>query len=413
MNPSIQIIGLAVLIILSGFFASSELAFVVVNKIKIEVWARKNKYAARHSSYFINKPDEFFSTILISNNIVNIAFASISTVLLTRLFGFGNFTILIISTLVILIFGELLPKYFAREYPERTLRLTIVPIRWLNVLLKPFVKITSSIPQALTETGKLREENYVSFIDRGELEDLLNESAEAGHVGVDQQSILNRIIKLSETKVYEVMTPRTDIVGVEVGTPIKEVIQLFVSSGYSKLPVYEGNLDNIKGVIFAYDMFDRPTDLKSILRDIIYVPETKKAGEMLKEFLNKHISIAMVVDEFGGTAGIVTLEDVIEEMFGEIRDEYDEEDEVCKQVDENTYVISGKCEIDRINEEFQLNIPDGDYETIAGYVMSKAGKIPVRGEQLKIDDNKIIILHSTNTKINLIKIIKNQGVKQP
>jgi len=407
MEPSVQIFLLFVLIILSGFFASSELAFVVVNKIKIEVWARKNKYAARHSLYFVNNPDEFFSTILISNNIVNIAFASLSAVLLANLLGLSNFWILVISSAVILIFGELLPKYFAREYPESALRITIVPIRFLNFLLKPFVKIASVIPAALTESENLREENYASFIDREELEELLSESAEAGHVGIDESSILNRIIKLGETKIYEVMTPRTDIVGVEVGSSIKEVIQKFVSSGFSKLPVFKKNLDNIEGVVFAYDMFKRPEKLKDILRKIIFVPETKKASEMLKEFLAKHLSIAIVVDEFGGTAGIVTLEDVIEEMFGEIRDEFDEEDEVCKQIDKDTFVISGKCEIDRINEEFNLNIQEGDYETIAGYVMSKAGKIPGKGEQLQIDDFKIIILHSTNTKINLVKIIKN------
>ena len=201
------------------------------------------------------------------------------------------------------------------------------------------------------------------------------------------------------------MTPRTDIVGVDISSSIEEALHELIESGYSKLPVYEENLDNIKGLIIAKDMFKNPENLKSILRDIIFVPETKKTLEMLNELLDKSISIAVVVDEFGGTAGIITVEDIIEEMLGEIRDEYDDEDEVMKKLNETTYVFSGKVEVDRVNEEYEFGLPEGDYETIAGYIISELGRIPAKGEIVTIDKYTITVLRSNKTRVDLIKFI--------
>ncbi len=406
MNDTLNILGLIFLLILGGFFSSSELAFVVSNKIKIEIWARKEKYSAKYSRYFVQNPNYFFSTILISQNVVNIAFASISAVVLANLFHLNEFWILILSTLLVLILAELIPKYIAQEYPDRILQITIAPIRWLSIVMFPFVRISTLFSDLLTRSENVREENYALLVGREDIRELLAESTEAGNVGAEESDILEKIFDLGEQKIYEVMTPRTEVVGVEINSTISEVIKTFIESGYSKLPVYEENLDNIKGIVFAYDMFKRPKELKEVIKEVIFVPETKRALDMLKEFLNKRISIAVVVDEFGGTAGIVTLEDVIEEMFGEIRDEYDTEDEVCKKLDDGSFVISGKYEIDRINEEFELGIPEGDYETMAGFIITHLGRIPKKGESIEIQDFKINILHSDRTKINLVKLKK-------
>jgi CBS domain containing-hemolysin-like protein len=177
-----------------------------------------------------------------------------------------------------------------------------------------------------------------------------------------------------------------------------------MQSGYSKLPVYEENLDNIKGVIHVYDMFNNPEKISDVIREVSFVPETKKSLDMLREFLDNRVSLTIVVDEFGGTEGILTVEDLIEEMFGEIRDEYDDDPDVCKKIEENTYVISGKIETDFINETYELKIPDGDYETIAGYITTKIGRIPVKGEKIKIDNYQFVILHASKIKINLVKM---------
>jgi CBS domain containing-hemolysin-like protein len=179
---------------------------------------------------------------------------------------------------------------------------------------------------------------------------------------------------------------------------------VLIESGYSKLPVYEENLDNIKGFIIAKDLFKNPESVGLILREIIFVPETKKTLEMLNELLQKGVSIAVVVDEFGGTAGIVTVEDIIEEMLGEIRDEYDEEEVICKKINETTYVFSGKVEIDRVNEEFNLEIPKGDYETIAGYITSELGRIPAKSEVFTIGQYTFTVLRSNKTRVDLVKL---------
>ena len=224
-------------------------------------------------------------------------------------------------------------------------------------------------------------------------------------VNKTESDIISKVLDLGEQKVYEAMRPRTEIVGVEITQTIDEALSIFIDSGYSKLPVYEENLDNIKGVIFAYDIFKSPTDLKSIMKEIIFVPETKRTFDTLNEFLSRHVSVAIVIDEFGGTAGIITMEDIMEELFGEIRDEYDIEEDICRKISDNSYIISGKVEIDFINEKYNLNIPTGDYETIGGYITSRIGRIPTEGESFVIDNFNIQIARTTSIKIDLVKLV--------
>ncbi|KUG25005.1 hemolysin [hydrocarbon metagenome] len=399
--------GLIILIVLlffSAFFSSSEIAFVVSNRIKIEVRARQKKLSAKNSNYFVKNPQIFFSTILISNNIVNIAFASLATVYFTTQYQFNDWEILLVTTTLLLIIGEIVPKYIARESADFLFGLLSTPIRLISFILYPFVKITSSISDLLTRRKDLDEVETHQLFDKEEFQLLINESSQAGTVDARESGIINKIIDLREQKVYECMTPRTGIVGIEINSSIEETLQILIDSGYTKIPVYEENLDNIKGLIIAKDLFKNPENIKSIMRDIIFVPETKRTLEMLNELLEKSISIAVIVDEFGGTAGIITVEDIIEEMLGEIRDEYDEEEEVSKKINETTYVFSGKVEIDRINEEFELGFPEGDYETIAGYIISELGRIPAKSEVFTIGQNTFTVLRSNRTRVDLVKL---------
>ncbi len=201
------------------------------------------------------------------------------------------------------------------------------------------------------------------------------------------------------------MRPRTEIVGVEINQSITEALDLFIESGYSKLPVYDENLDNIKGIILAYDLFKSPQNIQSIIREVTFVPETKKSFDMLNEFLGKQTSFAVVIDEFGGTAGIIAMEDIIEEIFGEIEDEYDVEEDICRKIADHTFLISGKVEIDYINEKYNLNLPVGDFETIGGFITYSLGRIPLQGETVKIDNLEILIARANNVKIDLVKVI--------
>ena len=354
-----DLIVLLLLLVISAFFSGSEIAFIVSNKLKLEIKARKNNLSAKSALHFVQHPHNFFSAILISNNIVNIAFASISTIILAAIFRLNDFHILLISTFLLLLLGELIPKYFARELADRVVLISAIPLRIVSILIFPVIKITSSISSVLTkssaadiESRNVNEEKINYLFSKEDIELLVEESIEAGVVNKTESDIISKVLDLGEQKVYEAMRPRTEIVGVEISQTIDEALSIFIDSGFSKLPVYDENLDNIKGVIFAYDIFKSPKELKSIMKEIIFVPETKRTFDMLNEFLSRGVSVAIVIDEFGGTAGIITMEDIMEELFGEIKDEYDIEEDICRKISESSYIISGKVEIDFINEKY-------------------------------------------------------------
>jgi CBS domain containing-hemolysin-like protein len=401
-----DILLLVLLVIISAFFAGSEIAFVTGNKLKIEIKARKNGLAARSALYYTNNPQNFFSIILIGNSIVSISFASLSALFLARIFGFNEITILIISTFILLVFGELLPKYLSSEIPDRIVFISAVPIRIISFILYPLVKTISWISTLFTKSSSSMSGWSVNYLfDKEDMESLVKESHEAGVVNKKESDIISRILDVGDQRVYEAMRPRTDVVGIDIESTVEEALDVFIESGYSKHPVYEGSLDNIKGVIFAHDLFLFPQNLQSIIREIIFVPETKRSFDMLSEFLSKRVSIAAVIDEFGGTAGIVTMEDIIEELFGEIKDEYDIDEEIFRKISQDTYLISGKVEVDLINEKFKLNIPYGDYETLGGYISSRLGRIPAQGERVIIDNFNILIAKGNNTRVDVVKIL--------
>jgi len=396
---------LTILILLSAFFSSTELAFVVANRLKIEIKVRSKNLAAINADYFIKNTQDFFSTILISNNVINIAFASLSAIYLSLHFGLGEYEILIVSTLVLLFFGELIPKYFARELADRFVLVVAIPLRLVSFLLYPFVKPLSHLTGFTIRSQQQQADNIYHLFDKEDVKSLVAESHRAGKVKKQEGSFISKVFELGDQKVYEALTPRTGIVGLEINQTIDEAISAFIESGFSKLPVYEDNLDNIKGVILAKDLFTNPSSIKDILRDVQFYPETKKSLEVLNEFLAQNMSIAIVVDEFGGTAGVVTVEDIIEELFGEIKDEYDVDENICRKISKDSYIISGKVEVDLINEKYHLNIPVGYYETIGGYIIEKIGKIPKQGETFLIDNFQILIIRADKVRIDLIKLI--------
>jgi CBS domain containing-hemolysin-like protein len=399
-----KIIYLLILLLLSAFFSGTELAFVVANKLKVEVRARKKNFAALSAKYFINNPQNFFSTILIGNNVVNIAYASLGTVFLTALFGWNDIEILIILSAVILFFGEIIPKYLARELSDRVVLLTSIPLRIVSYVLYPFVKISTAISNKIVQTSNIKTDNIYHLFDKEDIKGLVKESEIAGMVDKKDSELIGKVIELGDQRVYEAMTPRTDIVGVEITKDLSEVLSIFIESGFSKLPVYEENLDNIKGVILAKDLFKSPDNIKSILRQVNFIPETKKSFDVLNDFLEKRNSIAIVVDEHGGTAGIVTIEDILEELFGEIEDEFDTQDDICRRISADNYIISGKVEIDFINEKYQLKLKEGDYETLSGFITTWLGRIPRQGEVETIDNFRVQIIRASSQKVELVKL---------
>lgn len=405
-----DILILVLLVLTSAFFSGTEIAFVVGNKIKVEIKARKNNFAAKNALSFTNNPQNFFSTILLGNNIVNITFASMSTLFLESM-GLSEFIILTTSTLILLIFGELVPKYFSTEIADRVILFSAIPLKLLSYILYPFVKVTTFLSSLITRTKNIKEGNINYLFTKEDFESLVKESKDAGVVNKKESDIISRVLDVGEQRVYEAMRPRTDIVGLDINCSISEALNTFIESGYSKLPVYEESLDNIKGVIFAYDLYKNPENLQSIIRNVIFVPDTKKSLDMLNEFLTKRVSIAIVIDEFGGTAGLVTMEDIIEELFGEIKDEYDVEENICRKISKDTFLISGKVEVDYINEKYNLNLPYGDYETLGGYITTELGRIPAQGENVEIDGYNILIARADNTHIDIVKLTVPEGTE--
>lgn len=395
---------LLLLLLLSAFFSGTELAFIVSNKLKIEVKARKKKLAAQAAYYFVKNDKDFFSTILLGNNVVNIAFASLATVLFAQYFVWNEYQILIAITIIALLFGELLPKFIAREGADSLILFLSVPLRLLSFLFSPITKITNKMLKYLTERKQEAAENITHLFDKEDFILLVDEGHRAGKVKDDESNILTKVFDFTEQKVYEAMRPRTEIIGIDVNKNITDAVNLFVESGFSKLIVYEENLDNIKGVVFAKDMFSNPADIRSVTRQIPFYPETKKSLEILNELLNLKISIAVVVDEFGGTAGIVTMEDIIEELFGEIKDEYDIEENICRRISKDSYMLSGKVEIDHLNDKYHLDFPVGDYETIAGFIIENLGYIPRSNESITIGNYKFLVIRANKTRIDLVKL---------
>ena len=401
-----KLILLVIFILLSAFFSASEMAYIIANKLKIEIKARKKNPAAISAHYFKMYPQTFFSTILLGNNIVSIALASLSTIFLSVIFGWSELTILILSSTALLIFGELIPKYFARENADRIYLVASLPLRFIFVILYPFVRAASLFSDKLTGTMSREADAVGKLFERENIKGLVRESEKAGVVDKKEGDIIEKVIELGEQRVYEAMTPRTDIVAVDITQPISDVLGVFIESGYSKLPVYEDDQDNMKGILLSKDMFKNPDSIQSIMRDVSFIPETKKSLEVLNEFLGGKITIAIVVDEFGGTAGIVTMEDILEELFGEIIDEFDVDEHIFRKIAPSTFIISGKYEIDQINENSELKIEEGDYETIGGYIISKLGRIPALGETVVIGRFTILIARATAQRIDVIKLIE-------
>ena len=406
-----ELILLFLLLIFSGFFSGTEMAYIVSSNLKIETKAKKNNPAAKNAHYFNSNPQAFFSAVLIGNNVVNVALSSLSAVFLASIFGLNELSILVLSTFLILIFGELLPKYFAGENADRIFLISALPLRIFSFIFYPFVIVASIITDKLTQLSNVEAHAINRLFDKEEIKDLVRESQQAGHVDKKESDIIRNVIELGDQRIYEAMTPRTDIIGVDINQSIREALTTFINSGFSKIPVYEENLDDIKGIILAKDMFKSPEDLKSIIREVSFIPETKNSFDVMNEFLDKKISIAIVVDEFGGTAGIVTIEDILEELFGEIKDEYDVDEEICRRIAANTFLFSGRLEIDFINEKYKLDIKDGDYETLAGYIVSELGRIPIEGETIQIEKFTILISRASAQKIDVVKLIYNPDIE--
>ena len=402
------------MLILSAFFSGMEIAYISANKFRAELDNKLHKFSSALVSKLLKNPSQYISTMLIGNNLVLVLYSIFMADLLNPvLYKYTTSEIVImitetvVSTFIILIFAEYLPKVIFVTRPNLFLRIFAVPVYFFYLILYPVAKFTIFLSDILLKIFGIKQNDTAKNFTFGkiDLDHFLND-VEENTTESNELKYFKKALDLSEIKLRECIIPRTEIVAIEVNEPVDKLKQLFIETGYSKILVYEGNIDNIIGYVHALDMFKKPEDIKSVMHKIIIVPETMSAQDLLTEFMNKRKNIAVVVDEFGGTAGIISMEDLLEEFIGEIEDEYDAQEYEEKKIGDNKFIFSGRLEIDYLNEKYGLDIPQSDeYETLAGFILEHHSDIPKVNDEIIIENRfKIKILNSTNMKIDKVEL---------
>ncbi len=407
-------------ILLSAFFSGMEIAFVSANKLRLELDKQSEPFNSRLLKFVTANGGQYIATMLVGNNIAlviyGIAFATLLEPVFQLHFQSESFILLlqtVTSTLIILVFAEFLPKTLFRIFPNTLLNLFSVPLAFFYIIFYPITRfsigITNALFKGLLKTDvNTRNKNLV--FSRIDLDEFVNETDNSG---IEKKENVNTEIKLfknaldfSTVKLRDVMIPRTEIEMLEIGVSISELRQKFVETGYSRILFYNENIDNIIGYVHSSILFQNPKSIESYIKKVLIVPETMPANKLLSTFIQEHRSIAIVVDEFGGTSGMVTSEDILEEIFGEIEDEHDTKDIIEKKISETEFIFSGRAEIDLLNEKYFFDLPETEeFETLAGFILFHHESIPKINSQINIGKFHFKILKATNTKIELVKVI--------
>ncbi|HEU4470219.1 MAG TPA: hemolysin family protein [Flavisolibacter sp.] len=402
-----------VTILMMGFFAGIEMAFYSVNRLGIELKKKQGRQSAILLSRFIDNPQLFLSTTLLGFTIFLVSFVllfGLITTPLWNLIGLVSDTArllldIILATFVVLIFAEFIPRAIFRAHSNLILSKLVWLINIFYQVLQPVGTLLIGLSDwVLKYVFNIRVHESKEALSGG-LETLFqpNTDGDTEPQKLDTQ-LFDNALNLHHTKVRQCLVPRKEIVGVEVKCTPAQVREKFIETKLSKLIVYENNIDNILGYVHQLDMFKNPASLQAILLPIPAVPESMSATDLISRFTKERKSIAWVVDEFGGTAGIVTMEDVLEEIFGEIHDEYDSEEFVEKRLSENEYIFSGRLELDYLAQKYELEFPDNDSETLSGYIISHHETIPQQKDRIIIDDYEFDVLSVSDTRIEMTKL---------
>ncbi len=416
------LIPVVITILFSAFFSGMEIAFVTANKLKIEVDKNKDFLPARILSKFVKKPSRFIGALLLGNNIALVIYGIyIARILeqpirqlLPSVAGADAVLLIaqtLVSTLIILLFAEFLPKVLFRINPNSILSFFAIPIYLFYILFYPviffFIGLSELILKYLFKVNITQPDYAFGVVD---LDHFLSEStASKPEESDDYQEIqmFQNARDLGNIKLRECMVPRNEIIALNQNESIDKLNELFIESGHSKVLIYQDSIDNIIGYTHSYDLFRKPASIREITKPVMIVPETMPASTLLNKFMGERRSVALVVDEFGGTAGMLTIEDIIEEIFGEIDDEYDVEELAERQIDENTYLFSGRHEIDYLNQKYRLDLPESDdYETLAGFIISFHESIPAENEEIRAGNFLFTIVRASETRIEevLLKV---------
>ncbi len=403
-------------IFFSALFSGMEMAFVSANKLKIELDKKQGHFSAKILSRFLKIPAKFICTMLLGNNaalvIYSMLMAKLLTPFLTTNISHNHFVLLllqtIISTIFVLFIAEFLPKAILRKNPNRVLAVAAIPLQIIYFILYPFTHLTVGLSNLILKIFKVdTSESNLAFskIDLEHFVTDIQERQEEGEEIDSEIQIFKNALDFSAIKVRECMISRTQIIAMNIEDSLTDLINKFIATGFSKILIYRDNIDNIIGFVHSKELFAKPANIKSIILPITIIPEAMPANTALQQFIENHTSVAVVVDEFGGTSGLVTTEDIIEEIFGEIEDEHDKEKYIEQQINENSFQFSGLLEIDYINEKYKLNLPVNDeYESLAGLIINLHESIPTKKEVIKYKNFEFIVEEVSNNRIELITL---------
>ena len=411
------IIYLLITMAFSAFFSGMEIAFVSVDKLRFEM-DRKGGVSSRILSLFFRNPNDFISTMLVGNNIALVIYG----ILMAQIIGdnllagwiTNHFVMVlvqtVISTLIILVTGEFLPKTLFKINPNLALNVCAVPLFICYVVLYPISKFSSGVSYLFLRLFgmKVNKEASAKAFGKVDLDYFVQSSidnAESEETLDTEVKIFQNALDFSAVKIRDCIVPRTEVVAVALDTSLEELKGRFVESGISKIIVYDGNIDNVVGYIHSSEMFRSPKDWRDHVKEVPIVPETMAAHKLMKLFMQQKKTIAVVVDEFGGTSGIVSLEDLVEEIFGDIEDEHDNTSYICKQIGEHEYVLSARLEIEKVNETFNLELPESDdYLTVGGLILNQYQRFPKLHELVSVGKYQFKIIKVTATKIELVRL---------
>ena len=427
-----QIIVLVILILFNAYFAATEIAFISLNDAKIEKEAKEGNKKAKNILKMLKSPSKFLATIQIGITLAGFlssAFASdafadkLAPILnswmpflsLDTWRGIAIVLITIILSFFTLVFGELVPKRLAMKYYEKISYATIGVIRGISLVTAPFVKLltfSTNMISKLFGVGEAEEE----VVTEEEIKMMIDEGEEKGTIERGEKQLLNNVFEFNDIIVSEVMTPRTKIYAIDINNDIYDSLDEIDEFKYSRIPVYEDNIDDIKGILFIKDIIkplkdNKRIDIKHIIREPYFVPESKDIDELFKEMQANKVQIAIAIDEYGGTAGLITMEDIIEELVGNIFDEYDDEEIDYKKIDDNTYILSGAITSYELKKIFDIEFPEGDYETLSGYLIDKLGRIPDEDEHPIIEDENLTykVEEIDDKRIKYVKVCRNMN----
>jgi len=413
------LVAFLVCVVLSAFFSSAESAFIALPKLRLRYLVESGVKGAEKLAKAAEKPERVLATVLLGNNLVNIAAAALGTTMAVGALGMirGPIIATVGVTVLILVFGEVIPKTIAVHHAQRLSLIYVDPLRIMELCFYPFILALERIGLSLTKMVNVSEEDKI-LVSEGEIRSAISAGESEGVVEQDEAKILQKVFEFTDRPVSKIMIPRTEITWVVQGTTLSDFLNLYTKRRYSRFPVYKENTDNVVGVLHAKDVLmkltDDPADRESVIDDLVrptyFVPESKRLGDLLAEMRDGGHHAAIVVDEFGGMAGMVTLGQLTEEIVGDIRDELIDKEKDFVVTGDSTFQLDGGFRVEEANEELGLSLPSGDYETVAGFILSHLGRIPKRGEQFKYQNLKFVVTEMRGMKIEKVMLTKGKGV---